>query len=135
MSSDLSRIPVDRRRHAAALLGLFAAFLVTVGVLPWVAATTTGIRVFAAVTLLVGVLLALVAWGLLQSTVLDRRQRAEAELDSVILDTAQAAGAGCGCGHEHDPDELHFTDEAPCSPESAACAHTCESCVLNALRS
>ena len=107
----------------------------TVGVLPWTAATTTGIRAVAVAALLIGVLLALVAWGLLQSTVLERRQRAEAELDSVILDTAQAAGAGCGCGHEHDPDELHFTDEAPCFPESATCAHTCESCVLSALRS
>ena len=134
MSSDLSRIPAGRRRHAAALLSLFAVFLMTVGVLPWTAATTTGIRVFAVVTLLIGVLFALLAWGLLQSTVLDRRRRAEAELDSVILGTAQAAGAGYGCGHDHDPDKLHFTDEAPCFPESAACARTCESCVLSTLR-
>jgi hypothetical protein len=129
VSSELSRVPVARRRHAATLLGLLAAFLVAVGVLPWLAATTPGVRAFATITLAVAVLVALIAWGLLHSTTLDARRTAEADLDSTLVDLASEAGAGCDCGHEHDPGELHVTD-AGCVPTAPDCPHTCATCTL-----
>jgi hypothetical protein len=138
VSSELSRIPVPRRRHAAALLGLFAVFLVAVGVLPWAAETSTVVRVLAAIVIVVAVLLALVAWGLLQSTIVDERRQAEAELDAVLIEAAGPAGA-CGCGQVHDPDELHITDAQgidTCGHDGGGtdCAHTCDTCVLSTLR-
>ena len=130
VTSELSRVPLERRRHTAALLGLLAAFLLAVGVLPWLAETSLGVRVFAAITLAVALLVALIAWGLLHSTTLDAQRLAEAELDSTLMDVASRAGAGCG--HEHDPDELHVTD-AECAPTAPDCPHTCAGCTLSAL--
>jgi hypothetical protein len=133
VSSELSRVPVARRRHAAALLGLFAVFLVAIGVLPWAAETSAVVRVLAAIVIVVAVLLALVAWGLVQSTIVDERRRSEAELDAVLIEAAGPAGA-CGCGQVHDPDELHITDACGHDGGGTDCAHTCDTCVLSSLR-
>src|ERR1700729_1575505 len=97
VSSELSRIPIARRRRAAALLGVLAVFLVAVGVLPWTAEASTGVRAVAGVVIVAAVLVALVAWGLLHSTVLDERRQAEAEFDATLIEAAGPAGA-CGCG-------------------------------------
>ena len=133
MSSELSRIPVPRRRRAAALVGLFAVFLLAIGALPWAAETSTAVRVLAAIVIAVAVVLALVAWGLLQSTIVDERRQAEAELDAVLIEAAGPAGA-CGCGQVHDPDELHITDSCGHDGGGTDCAHTCDTCVLSSLR-
>lgn len=133
MSSELSRIPITRRRHAAALLGLLAVFMIAVGVLPWAAETSPGVRVVATVVLVAAVLVALVAWGLLHSTVLDERRQADAEFDARLIEAAGPAGA-CGCGHDHDPDELHITDACAHDGGGVECEHNCDSCVLAALR-
>ena len=134
VSSDLHSIPVGRRRHAAALLGILAVLMVCVGVVPWTGPTSGAVRVFAVVLLFVAVGVALIAWGLLQSTVIDARAQHEAALDATLLEAAGSAVA-CSCGHEHDPDELHVTDATePCGPDSTDCPHTCETCVLHTLR-
>jgi hypothetical protein len=133
VSSELSRIPIRRRRQAAAWAGLFAAFLIAIGVLPLIARTTTGVRVVAGVVIAGGLVLLLLGWGLLQSTIIDERRRTEAELDAALIDVAGPAGA-CGCGHDHDPDELHITDACEHDGGGLDCAHNCESCVLSSLR-
>ncbi len=119
-------------------MGLVSLLLIAVAGLSWAADSATAVRILAAVVLVVAVFVALVAWGLRQSARLDRFRAAEAELDAVLVSTAASAGlGGCGCGHEHDPSELHITD-AECAGTTAAspeCPHTCESCVLSALRS
>ena len=90
-------------------------------------------RVIATVVLVLALALALVAWGLFHSTVLDQRRQAEAEFDAVILEAAGPAGA-CGCGQVHDPDELHITDACEHDGSGAACEHNCDTCVLAGLR-
>jgi hypothetical protein len=131
------------------MMSLLAVLLVAIGVLPWCGPATLGVRIIATVALVAGVVLALLAWGMLHSTVIDTRREREAQLDSTLIETAGRAGAGCGCGHEHDPDELHFTDadpagdalegriaaaREPCSADAADCTHTCQDCTLAALR-
>ncbi len=122
-------MPVERRRHAAAIAGLFAALLAAMGVLPWVGVAPGGVRIFSIVALVAAVLLALVAWGLLTSV---STERAEARLDAAIASTVAAAGgAMCGCGHEHDPNEMHITDACP---SGDVCTHSCDTCVLAELK-
>jgi hypothetical protein len=133
VSSDLSRIPIDRRRQAAIFTGLTAVVLVVVGVLPWVGSAPAAVRVLATVVLVVGVGLALVAWGLLHSTTLDQHRQADAEFDAMLVEAAGPAGA-CGCGQSHDPDELHITDACEHDGAGEACAHNCDTCVLSSLR-
>jgi len=118
VSSSLSSVPVERRRRAAAAIGLLATLLVAIGVLPWVSVASTGLRVMSAVALVAGLTLALVSWGLLASAGADR---AEARLDAAIASTV----ADAGCGHDHDPDEMHV---AGACPSGDACAHDCATC-------
>ena len=140
MASKLSGIPIAKRRHAAATLGLFATLFVAVGA---VAATGSGraaAPAFTAVALVIAVLLGMIAWGIMRTISEDLN---EERLDAMIL----AAISGrpefatlCSCGHDHDPSELHITDEDPadeaCAHDGggAACAHDCSTCVLAALR-
>ena len=133
MNSALSGVPVARRRTAAATLGLFAVLFLAVGA---VAATGTGtgvVRAFAAVALLLAVLLGLLAWGVAHSVKLDL---ADQRLDAAIAQAvAEHGGAlACGCGHDHDPDELHVTDACEHDGAGETCEHDCETCVLAALR-
>jgi hypothetical protein len=139
VSAELSRVPIERRRRASALLAGLAVLLVVVGVLPWLSPSTLAVRVLAVAVLVAAALVGLVAWGLLHSVALDRQRAAESDLDAVLVETATAAGqSGCACGHDHeDPSELHITD-LECEGSTAAspsCPHTCESCVLATLRS
>jgi hypothetical protein len=140
VSSQLSRVPVSRRRRLAATLLLFAALFLAIGAVAATGAGTSAAPVFAAIALTVAVLLGLMAWGVQHSVRLDL---AEASLDAAVEDALAAHGghaALCGCGVEHDPDELHVVDAEPdphaCSHDGTgvACAHECETCVLAALK-
>ena len=133
VSSDLSRIPFERRRRAAYCSMAFAVVLTICGVLPWTAGTPTALRVLAALVLVGAAATALIGWGLLRSIAIDRRRLAEAEFDAVLIEAAGPAGA-CGCGHTHDPDELHITDACDHDGAGQSCEHNCDSCVLAALR-
>ena len=129
MPSQLSSLPVERRRRAAATVGLMATLLVAVGIVPWVGSAPGTVRVFSTIALAAAVLLGLVAWGLLTSI---RADTAESQLDAAINSAADSAGfGGCDCGHEHDPDEMHVTDACP---SGDACAHDCATCLLGAAR-
>jgi len=134
VNSALSGVPIARRRTAAATLALFAVLFLAVGA---VAATGTGtgvVRAFAAVALLVAVVLGLLAWGVAHSVKLDL---AEQRLDAAIEQAVAAHGGtalACGCGHDHDPDELHVTDACAHDGAGETCEHDCETCVLAALR-
>jgi multisubunit Na+/H+ antiporter MnhG subunit len=130
VSSSLSSVPVERRRHAAAVAGLLATLLAAMGVLPWVGDAPGAVRVFSIVALVAAVVVALVAWGLLASAATDR---AETRLDAAIASAVAEAGGACDCGHEHDPDEMHITDAASC-PSGGTCTHSCDTCVLAARR-
>jgi hypothetical protein len=154
VSSPLSALPLDKRKQLAATLGLFATLFVAVGAVAATGPGTAVIRTFVVVALLVGILLALMAWGVLHSVRVDA---AGARLDAVIEQAVAAApqkfGQLCTCGHEHDPTELHITDAdqpTPSAPTAAtpapsaaacehdgsgaACTHDCASCALGALR-
>lgn len=138
MTSALSTIPIDRRRRAAATLGLFAVLFVAVGAVATTGRSTGVIRAFSAVALVVAVLLGLMAWGVLHSVKLDL---AEAELDQAINSAIAEHGGTdltCGCGHDHDVSEMHVSDADPtsCGHDGGGvdCAHSCDTCVLAALR-
>jgi hypothetical protein len=128
MSSQLSGIPVSRRRRLAATIGLFVALFAAVGAVAATGRNTPAAPVFSGIAFAVAVLLALIAWGLVRSVRLDE---SEVRLDAAIEAAVRANGAQlCDCGHEHDPGELHVTDA--CSHDGAgdACAHDCQTCVL-----
>jgi hypothetical protein len=112
-------VPVERRRRAAAAVGLLATLLVAIGVVPWVDAAPGALRAMSIVALVAASLLGLVSWGLLASVGDDR---AEAHLYAAI---ASAVG-GLGCGHDHDPDEMHVA-----CPSGDVCTHSCDTCVLS----
>jgi hypothetical protein len=140
VNSALSGISIDRRRRLAATLSLFAVLCATVGIVATTGSTPGVVRVFSAVSLSSAALLALIAWGVAHSLKLDL---AEQRLDAAIEAAVAARGATditCGCGHEHDPTEMHITDAEPaadgCAHDGAGtdCAHSCESCLLAALR-
>lgn len=142
MSSALSAVPRGKRRQLGAVLALFAALFLGVGAVALVGEGGAAVTALAAVAILVSVVLALTAWGLLRSIRLEDRQDAAAQLDASIdaaiteALAAQGYGSMCSCGHEHDPTELHVTDAQPCARDATgeACAHDCESCVLAAMR-
>jgi hypothetical protein len=144
VSSPLSGIAAAKRRQLAATLGLFAMLFVAVGAVAGTGATTTLMKVFVAVSLAVALLLALVAYGVLRSVRLDAAER---RLDAALEEAVRAGGGRmCDCGHDHDPDELHFVDgegqhltgrpAATCAHDGHGedCTHSCETCVLAALR-
>jgi hypothetical protein len=139
VNSPLSGIPIGSRRRLAATVGLFAVLFGAVGVVSSTGTTPGIVRVFAAIALIVAVLLGVAAWGVAHSVRLDL---AEERLDKVIdtaIDGAAGTHAGtdlaCGCGHDHDADEMHVSDE-PCAPDGAGteCTHSCDTCVLASLR-
>jgi hypothetical protein len=133
VNSALSDIPIPRRRQMAATLGLFAVLFVAVGAVAETDTATSSVRAFSIVALVVAVLLGLIAWGVLRSVKLDV---AEQRLDAAIEETVAAhGGAGmCSCGHDHDPDELHVTDACQHDGTGSDCGHSCDSCVLAAMR-
>jgi hypothetical protein len=142
VTSQLSGIPVDKRRQVAATLGLFAVLFLAVGAVAATGATTAVVKAFVVIALVVAVLLGLVAWGVMHSV---RLELADRRLDAAIEAAVRANGRTiCGCGHEHDPDELHFTDGpgqhltgAKCAHDGLGsdCAHDCATCVLTSMRS
>ena len=97
------------------------------------------IRAFVVIALVVGILLALMGWGVVHSVRVDSADRSlDAAIEQAVAAAPQRFGQLCNCGHEHDPTELHITDAepAPCQHDGggAACAHDCASCVLGSLR-
>ena len=133
VTSPLSAVPVSRRRHAAATLGLFAMLFIAVGAVALTGGQTPVLRVFAIIALVTAALLGLVSWGLVHSIRIDA---ADAELDAAIEQAlAESGGVSCGCGHDHDPAELHV--DTGCAHDGAGtdCAHDCDTCALSALRS
>jgi hypothetical protein len=133
VTSPLSAIAVEKRRQLAATLGLFSMLFIAVGAVAATGASTAVIKAFVVVALLVAVVLGLMAWGVVHSVKLDQ---AEQRLDAAIEAAVTARGGSmCDCGHEHDPDELHVVDD-PCSQDGhgVGCTHSCDTCVLAALR-
>ena len=132
VSSSLSALPIGRRRQLAATLGLFAMLFVAVGAVAATGRSTAAVRAFSAVALVVAALLALIAWGVLHSVRVDL---AEQRLDAAIEQAVRTSGmTSCDCGHEHDPNELHVTDACAHDGAGVDCTHTCETCVLTAMR-
>jgi hypothetical protein len=146
VTSPLAGIAVEKRRQLAATLGLFAMLFIAVGAVASTGATSGLMKAFVVVSLLVAVFLALLAWGVLRSVRLDVADR---RLDAAIEAAVVASGRQmCDCGHEHDPDELHFVDgegqhvtgrhaATACAHDGTGsdCSHSCDTCVLAALRS
>lgn len=136
MSSRLSGIPAERRRHVAAILGLFATLCVAVGVVATTGRTTGVVRAFSAVVLVIALLLALIAWGVMRSVKLDAEQaRLDEAIDAALDEALAGSGVACSCGHDHDADEMHVTG-AGCGHDGtgADCSHSCDPCVLAAMR-
>jgi hypothetical protein len=145
VTSPLSGIAVEKRRQLAATLGLFAMLFIAVGAVAATGADTGVIQAFVVIALLAAIVLALMAWGVLHSVKLDLADR---KLDAAIEAAVVASGRQmCDCGHEHDPDELHFVDgegqhvtgrsaATACAHDGtgAECSHSCDTCVLAALR-
>jgi hypothetical protein len=139
MSSPLSGIPIEKRRHAAATVGLFAMLFLTIGAVAATGRSSTGAPVFTTVAILIAVLLGLIAWGIVRSV---RADLAELKLDAAIeaaLAERPEFASLCSCGHDHDPTITHVVDEDPaeaCAHDGggASCAHDCSTCVLAALR-
>jgi len=129
---------------------------IAIGAVAATGASTAIIKGFVAVALVVAALLGLMAWGVLRSIRLDL---ADKRLDAAIEQAVRASGRSmCDCGHEHDPDELHFvrdenghfvdgegqhltgakhaTAATECRHDGtgADCAHSCDTCMLAALR-
>ncbi|WP_375501092.1 hypothetical protein [uncultured Jatrophihabitans sp.] len=147
MSSPLSALPVDKRKQLAATLGLFSVLFVAVGTVAATGPGTAVIRAFVIIALVVALLLALLAWGVLHSLRIDAADtRLDAAIETAIAASPQKFGQLCNCGHQHDPTELHITDAdqpaqragamTDCSHDGAgaACAHDCASCILGTLR-
>ena len=139
MSSPLSGLPVDKRKQLAATLGLFASLFIAVGAVAATGPGTAAIRAFVVIALVVGILLALMGWGVVHSVRVDTADRTlDAAIEQAVAAAPQRFGQLCNCGHEHDPTELHITDAEPALCEhdggGAACAHDCASCVLGSLR-
>jgi cytochrome c-type biogenesis protein CcmH/NrfG len=98
MTSQLSAVPIERRRRAAAVAGLVAALLVAAGVMPWLDPAPSVLRVLATIALVAAVLVGLVGWGLLSSI---RADQAEARLDAAIAAAlADACTSVDACTHD-----------------------------------
>jgi hypothetical protein len=141
VTSPLSAIAVEKRRQLAATLGLFSMLFIAVGAVAATGASTTVVKAFVVIALVIAVALGLMAWGVLHSVKLDvGGQRLDAALEAAVV----ARGATmCDCGHEHDPDELHFTDGEgqhltgnACSHDGSGtdCTHSCDTCVLATMK-
>jgi hypothetical protein len=156
VSSPLSTLPVDKRKQLAATLGLFAVLFVAVGAVAATGPGTAIIRTFIVVALVVALLLAVMAWGVVHSVRLDTAENTlDAAIEQAVAASPNGFGQLCDCGHQHDPTELHITDAdvpdqagthqtagahqhtAACAHDGsgAACAHDCDTCVLSSLRS
>jgi hypothetical protein len=144
VTSPLSGIAAPKRRQLAATLGLFAMLFIAVGAVAATGATTAFIKAFVVIALAVALLLAVLAWGVLRSVKADQ---ATDRLDAAIEAALAASGRSmCDCGHEHDPDELHFVDGEgqhltggradACAHDGRGeeCNHSCDTCVLAAMR-
>jgi hypothetical protein len=131
VSSSLSRVPIPKRRQLAATLGLFAVLFVAVAAVTATEPPTPALSAFLVIALVTALILALMGWGVVTSV---KRDLAEQQLDEAIEQVVGTRSL-CTCGHEHDPTELHVTDD-PCSRDGTGqdCTHTCETCVLSALR-
>jgi hypothetical protein len=140
VSSPLSGIEIAKRRQFAATLGLFAMLFIAVGAVAATGATTALVKGFVAVSLLVAMILGLMAWGVVRSVRLDA---AEHRLDAAIDAAVRSSGRQmCDCDVEHDPTEMHIVGDDrefgvdACAHDGAGvgCEHSCESCVLSAMR-
>ncbi|HKC26727.1 MAG TPA: hypothetical protein VKB75_01825 [Jatrophihabitans sp.] len=138
MSSPLSGIEAAKRRQFAATLGLFATLFIAVGAVAATGATTAVVKAFVAVSLLVALVLGLMAWGVVRSVRLDAaEQRLDAAIDAVVRSNGRQM---CDCDVEHDPTEMHIVGDdhalEACEHDGsgADCAHSCENCVLSAMR-
>jgi len=136
VSSSLSGVPIERRRRAAATLGLFSMLFLAVGAVAATEATNGLITAFVVIAVLVAVVLALIGWGVMRSIRLEQHER---DLDAAIEAAVAAQGSTlrdltCGCGHDHDPDVLHVPDD-PCAHDGGGheCSRTCDTCVLSRL--
>src|SRR4051812_27275246 len=93
VTSPLSGIAVEKRRRLAATLGLFAMLFIAVGAVAATGATDGLVKAFVAVALVVAVLLALMAWGVLRSVRLeDADRRVEAAIEAAV------GRSMCDCG-------------------------------------
>lgn len=142
MANQLSAVPPARRRHIAATLGLFAMLFVTVGAVAATGGGNTVLHVVIWVSFVIAALLALMAWGVLNSIRLDAR---EARLDAEIAAALTHHDLTCGCGSSHEvagPTCAHDGAGENCSlgaPPAgtlcgAACGGDCDTCSLAALR-
>ncbi len=135
MSSPLSGISAEKRRQLAATLGLFAMLFITVGAVAATGPSTGVTKAFVAVAVAIAVLLGLIAWGVLRSVRLDvSEQRIDAAIAAAVA--ARGSGSLCSCGHDHDPTEMHYVGADPCAHDGTGdeCSHSCDTCVLAALR-
>jgi len=139
VSSALSSIPAEKRRVLAGAVAVFAALFGAVGIVAATGDRPGVVRGFSIIAMVVAVVLGLIAWGIANSIRLDR---AEASIDAAIEHAVRAHGGQlCDCEHEHDPTELHVVDghstDDPCAHDGAGhqCSHTCDTCVLQTLRS
>jgi hypothetical protein len=131
VTSRLSAVPVGARRRLAATVSVFAVLFVAIGAVALTGSGAVAV-VFAVLGFVVGLVLGLLAWGILRSISIDA---AAQRLDQVLEHAVTSSGAAmCTCGHEHDPDELHVTDACAHDGSGAACAHDCDTCVLAGLR-
>jgi cytochrome c-type biogenesis protein CcmH/NrfG len=98
MAFQLTSVPIERRRRAAATAGLFAALLLVVGVMPWVAPAPSVLRVLATIALVAAVLVGLVVWGLLTSVRADQAEsRRDAAIAAALADACTSVDA---CTHD-----------------------------------
>jgi hypothetical protein len=139
VSAPLSRVPIPKRRQLAATLGLFAVLFVAVAAVTATEPSTPALTAFLVIALIVAVVLALMGWGVANSV---KRDLAEQRLDDAIEQVVGTKSL-CSCGHDHDPTELHIVgDESlrstddPCARDGKGqgCTHSCDTCVLAALR-
>jgi hypothetical protein len=133
VSSSLSGIPVAKRRHLAATIGLFAALFVAVGLVATTGTSPGVVRVFSAISIGIAVILALIAWGVMHSVKVDL---ADQSLDAAIEASMHEHGTTtCGCGHDHDPNEMHVRSDT-CAHDGSGvdCTHDCQTCVLATMR-
>jgi hypothetical protein len=142
VQSALSAGPRAKRKQLAATFAAFAVLFAAVGAVALAGRGGAAVAVFAALALLLGVLLGLAALGMVHNLRTQSRQeqaaRIDASIDAAINEALQQQGYGslCSCGHEHDPTELHVTDAESCPHDGtgAQCTRDCETCVLAALR-
>ena len=98
MASQLSAVPIERRRRAAPTAWLIAALLLAAGVVPWLSSAPGAVRVMATIALVAALVAGLVGWGLITSI---RADRAESRLDAAIAAAvADACTSVDACTHD-----------------------------------